>query len=253
MRKEKIYLLVAKNSASFYLQSINFFHELIRAHSDYVYYNSSVFEDVYIDKSETIVPLHLIGYRGGEKRILDEIYANLKKQGFSENLCSSLGWVLGEIADNTATHAGGVPCYFMLSSTIGPSPSKFLTLTTGDVGAGIPATVKSNEKYNDLNDYQALITAFKSDVSSWDDIYKRGKGLNDLLGVTKGNASWVRAESNGKGVFFNFTNASCEINARNVGTEESGTRYCLIFIDSEFNHVSKKEINQLLDNHLEQL
>jgi hypothetical protein len=114
-------------------------------------------------------------------------------------------------------------------------------------------TVKSNPKYHELNDYQALITAFKSNVSSWDDIHKRGKGLNDILGVTKGNESWVIAESNGRGVFFDFTKAPCEINVRNAGTDESGTRYCLIFIDSEFNYVSKKEINQLLDNHLELL
>jgi hypothetical protein len=252
-RQEHIYLLIEKTSASFYLQSINFFQELMRTHSEYVHYKASIFEDVYIDQSETIVPLHLIGYRGGEKRILDDIYANLKKQGFSDNLCSSLGWVLGEIADNTLIHGGGVPCYFMISSTIGPSPSKFLTLTTGDVGKGIPVTVKSNPKYHELNDYQALITAFKSNVSSWDDIHKRGKGLNDILGVTKGNESWVIAESNGRGVFFDFTKAPCEINVRNAGTDESGTRYCLIFIDSEFNYISKKEINQLLDNHLELL
>ena len=252
-RQEYIYLLIERNSASFYLQSINFFRELTRAHSEYVHYNTSILEDVYIDSSETIMPLHLIGYRGGEKRILEDVYTNLKKQGFSDNLCSSLGWILGEIADNTATHAGGVPCYFMLSSAIGPSPLKFLILTTGDVGKGIPATVKSNKKYYELNDYQALITAFKSDVSSWDDIHKRGMGLNDLLGVTKGNGSWVRAESNGKGVFFDFTKSSCKVNARNAGTDVNGTRYCLILIDSEFNYVSKKEINQLLDKHLEQL
>ncbi len=252
-RQENVYLLIEKNSASFYLQSINFFHELTRAHSEYVHYNASILEDVYLDNSEIILPLYLIGYRGGEKRILDDIYANLRKQGFSDNLCSSLGWILGELADNTATHAGGVPCYFMLSSTIGPTPFKFLTLTTGDVGKGIPTTVKSNKKYSELTDYQALITAFKSDVSSWDDFHKRGKGLNDLLGVTKGNGSWVRTESNGKGAHFDFTKSPCSVNERAAGTDEKGTRYCLILIDSEFNYVSKKEINELLDKHLEQL
>jgi hypothetical protein len=241
-RKENIYILIEKSSASFYLQSINFFHELTRAHSEYVHYSESVFHDVIIDNFETIVPLHLIGYRGGEKRVLEDIYTNLKKQGFSDNLCSSLGWILGEIADNTA-----------ISSAIGPSPSKFLILTTGDVGVGIPATVKSKNKYSNLNNYQALITAFKSDVSSWDDRHKRGKGLNDILGVAKGNKSWVRAESNSESVFFNFTKHTDSAKAKHAGTDVNGTRYCLILIDSEFNFVSRKEINQFLDGHLEQL
>jgi len=203
---------------------------------------------VSLTNPEIITPLHLIGYRGGEKSLLDEIYARLKNQGFSEDLCASLGWTLGELADNATTHAGG-PCYFILSSLVGPC--KFLTLTIGDTGVGIPVTLKSNELYGELTDFEAFISAFKSDVSSWAEYHKRGKGLNDLLAIAKGNGAWIRAETNGMGVFFDFRAGSGNITARKAGASNSGTRYSMVLIDSQFVHVTKKEMNAFLDAFLE--
>jgi hypothetical protein len=246
-----VFLLVGRNTASFNLQSMNFFHELKRSHAEHVHYDAALLEDVSPDQAGIIIPLHFIGYKGGEKRILDEIYAGLRRQGFSEDLCAALGWTLGELADNTATHAGGVPCYFMLSSMIGRGPSKFLTLTIGDVGEGIPSTLKTNARYHDMSDYVALINAFKSDVSSWSDEHKRGKGLNDLLGVAKGNGAWVRAESNRQGVLFDFQGKTDRIDHDTAGTLEQGTRFCMVLIDDAFEYVSKATIDSILDDYLE--
>ncbi len=247
-RKEHIYILMGRDSASFSLHGMNFFGELTRVGSEYVHYDEDVLSDVSLTNPEIITPLHLIGYRGGEKSLLDEIYAQLKKQGFSEDLCASLGWTLGELADNATTHAGG-PCYFALSSVVGPC--KFLTLTIGDTGAGIPVTLKSNEIYGGLTDFEAFISAFKSDVSSWAEYHKRGKGLNDLLAIAKGNGAWVRAETNGMGIFFDFRDGSHNITAREAGASNSGTKYSLVLIDSQFKYVTKKEINAFLDAFLE--
>jgi excisionase family DNA binding protein len=148
-QKQHVYMLIGRDSASFSLHGMNFFGELTRVGSEYVHYDEHILEDVNPSNPEIITPLHLIGYRGGEKGLLDDIYARLRIQGFSENLCASLGWTLGELADNATTHAGG-PCYFVLSSTVGPY--KFLTLTIGDTGAGIPVTLKTNSSYADLSD-----------------------------------------------------------------------------------------------------
>lgn len=185
--------------------------------------------------------------------VFDDIYRSLKTQGFSKDLCASLGWTLGELADNTATHAGGVPCYFMLSSTSAPASRKFLTLTIGDIGVGIPAAIRSKEKYKGLKNYEALLSAFKSNVSSWGDEHKRGKGLNDVLAISKGNGAWVRTESNNMGVFFDFRADPYTIRPRSAGTEQDGTRYCMVLIDTKLELVSKREIDGMLDNYLGQL
>jgi len=247
-QKAHVHVLLGRDSASFALLGMNFFGELTRVSSEYVHYDEELLRDVSLTTPEIITPLHLVGYRGGEKSILEDIFVRLRNQGFSEDLCASLGWTLGELADNATTHAGG-PCYFVLSSMVGPC--KCLTLTIGDAGAGIPVTLKSNKQYRDLSDFEAFISAFKSDVSSWDETHKRGKGLNDLLSIAKGNKAWVRAETNGMGVFFDFREGEGHVDTRDAGTSAKGTRYSVVLIDSRFEYVTKKEINAFLDAFLE--
>jgi len=102
-----------------------------------------------------------------------------------------------------------------------------------------------------LTDFEAFISAFKSDVSSWDEHHKRGKGLNDLLAIAKGNGAGVRAETNGMGLFFDFREGSGSVTARAAGAKNSGTRYSMVLIDTQFEFVTKKEINAFLDAFLE--
>ncbi len=249
-RQEHVYLLTAADSASVYLQSISFFQELKRVDAEYIHYDSTPLNNITLSNAHIILPLHLIGYKGGEKSILNDIYASLREQGFSEELCSSLGWTLGELADNATTHANG-SCYFMLSSMVGPR--KYLTLTIGDIGVGIPVTLKSNEHFKSMDDLSAFVTAFKSDVSSWEDHHKRGKGLNDLLAIAKGNGAWVRTESNDMGLFFDFQKSENQARTRPAGTKAAGTRYSIVLIDSEFDYVTKREINTFLDDFMEQI
>ncbi len=248
---DHVFLMIGRNTASLALRGMRFFAEANRFHSGQVHFDDSLLEDVSPRQTGIIQPLHLIGYKGGEKSILSEIYEDLRKQGFSEELCSALGWALGELADNTLTHAGGVPCYFLISSMVGRGPNKFLMLTLGDVGEGIPATVKTNTRYARLGDHQAFVSAFKSEVSSWGDEHKRGKGLNDLLGIAKGNQSWVRAESNGEGILFDFQGEASTITHRAAGTAQTGTRFSMVLTDSVFEYVPKATINAIVDDYLE--
>jgi hypothetical protein len=244
-----VYMLIGRDSATFSLHGMNFFSELMRTGSQFVHFDQTLLSDLDVTSPEIITPLHLVGYRGGEKSILDDIYVRLQRQGFSEDLCASLGWTLGELADNATTHAGG-PCFFALSSMVGPY--KFLTLTIGDIGAGIPATLKSNPLYSALTDSEAFVTAFKSDVTSWDQSHQRGKGLNDLLAIAKGNRAWVRAETDALSLFFDFREEGGRISKRPAGTPTKGTRYSIVLIDSSFEYVTKREVNEFVDRFMEE-
>jgi excisionase family DNA binding protein len=243
-------LLSDKRSTSAYLRDIGLFAELSRLDSRQVHFDDATLLKPDRTPADVILPLHIIGYRGGEKAILDVLYRQLAAQGFSEDLRSSLGWVLGELADNAATHATG-PCYVMLTSR--ETDQKILVLTVGDIGGGIPKTIKSKAVYSGLSDMQALIWAFKSGVSSWDDKHERGKGLNDILGVAKGNRGNVRAESNGRAVRFDFKSGSHCCSVGDAGTQSDGTRYCIVLTDSEFAATTKSEIDQMLDKFVEEL
>lgn len=246
----RIYLLTGNNSASVYLQQIRFFTELRRVDSHKVQVDDSVLSELDVHPTDVILPFHLIGYKGKEKAILEELYTPLKHQGFSEELCSILGWVLGELADNATLHSAG-PCYFMLSSDM--KKLKCLTLTIGDVGVGIPANIRSKDKYKSLSDLQAFVTAFKSNVTSWDDVHNRGRGLNDILGVAMGNHSRVRAESNGLSLRFDFETDQAQVDIIHPGTQTTGSRYSVVLIDSEFSGITKKQVDVVIDNVLRDL
>lgn len=243
-----IYLLTGKNAVSMYLRDIRFFREAARMDAAHIEFAGEPTGESDSQPGDIILPLHLLGYKGGEKGILSELYDKLRMQGFSEDLCASLGWTLGELADNAATHAQGV-CYFMLSSRI--DAQKLLTLTIGDAGIGIPSSLRKNPKYAGLDDRRALAWSFKSDVSSWDDAHRRGRGLNDLLGIALGNSALVRSESGGLGLAFDFQGGRKKLEFIIPGTAAPGTRYSITLIDATFEPVSRASVDALLDKFLE--
>jgi len=247
-QKQYVYVLTGKNSASNYLRDIHFYQEFKRIDSQYIHIDDEILKEMDGEPSGIILPLHLISYKGKEKAVLEDLYKKLRAQGFSEDLCASLGWTLGELADNATTHSGGL-CYFMLSSTA--SDHKYLALSIGDIGMGIPASLQKNATYKDLSDLKAFVLAFKSDVSSWEDFHRRGKGLNDLLSIARGNRACIRAETNGLSIRFDFRGEQPNLEVAEAGTIASGTRYCMVLIDSTFDEVSKNEIDSMLDAFLE--
>jgi len=249
-KRQHVYLLVGVNAGVIYLKGMDFFQELKVVDTNYVHYDDDALRNVPVSNSGIMLPFTRVSYRGAEKHALEKLNESLRKQGFSENMLASLGWVVGELADNATTHAEG-PCFFTVASSIGPIKS--LTATIGDVGVGIPVTLKSKERYKNLEDVKAFISAFKSDVSSWDDEHKRGKGLNDILSVAKGNKAWLRAESNGKSVLFDFSTNEIHPELKRAGTDEAGTRYSIMLTDSQFDQITKKEMNELIDRFMETL
>ena len=251
-----IFVLVENNSFCRYLKSIGFFSELKRSNDNQVIINSRKLNDVPSNyfSGTTILPLHLLGYRGAEKKVVVDLYDALITQGFSESLSGYLGWVIGELADNCHTHAKGGVCYLMIDSMHNEKiPYKFLSLVIGDIGQGIPVTLKTNPKYEQLSDIKAFVTAFKSNVSSWLDKHGRGKGLNDIFGIGIGNRSIIRVESNNSAFFASFLYKEQKINLCNSVTNTRGTRLTLILIDNIFKDISRKETDEVITKFLETL
>lgn len=252
---KNIYILVSDSPFCRYLKKLGFFNELTKSNPEKVFIKSELIaDDQSALKGSIILPLHLLGYRGAEKKIIDELYDALMSQGFSEELSSFLGWVIGELSDNCHTHSKGGPCYLMIESNQSKEiHSKFLNFVIGDVGIGIPYSLKTNKKYYELSDEQAFISAFLSNVSSWPDEHKRGKGLNDILGIAIGNETWIRCESNGLALLANFFSKKKNIRFIDNATDARGTRIALTLIDNTFTDITRVEVNETINNLLRKL
>lgn len=250
--EHNVYLILDDSYACSYLDSIGFFTEVLRSHTGRVFMN----HDDVIKRPQTratvILPLHLIGYRGAEKKILDELYDPLLKQGFSETYCGHIGWIIGELCDNAHTHSNG-PCYLVIDSLENSSTQKrYLCIALGDIGVGIAASLRTNPKYSELGDKVLLPLSFQSEISRMEVEPKRGKGLNDVLSIAKGNKSWLRVDSNGLGLFFDFRADKESIAFSDPNVDTSGTRFSLLLIDSEFEKIDRKDINIIMQKFLEQ-
>jgi excisionase family DNA binding protein len=246
-------LLVDGSPFCSYLEAIGFFTEVERAHHDRISCNYEALKTRTITRSTVILPLHLIGYRGAEKKILDELYDPLLKQGFSENYCSHIGWIIGELCDNAHTHSEG-PCYLIIEALESTSTSRrFLTIAVGDIGIGIPASLKKNPKYVELRDQILLPMSFLSEVSRMEVEPKRGKGLNDVMGISKCNGSWLRVESGSLAMRFDFRDGQEKIGFTHPIIQSTGTRFGLVLIDSEFMEFSRASINEIIQRFLETL
>jgi excisionase family DNA binding protein len=246
-------LLVDGAPCCSYLESIGFFTEVERAHHTRVSYNSTALKARTSNRTTVILPLHLIGYRGAEKKILDELYDPLLKQGFSENYCGRIGWVIGELCDNAHTHSEG-PCYLIIEGLESPSTAtRYLTIAIGDIGIGIPASLKKNPRYSNTREIVLMPMAFQSEVSRMEVQPKRGKGLNDVIAISKGNSSWLRVESGNIGMMFDFTGGQNKIRFVGPIAKTAGTRFGLVLIDSEFKEISRASVNDIMQNVLEEI
>lgn len=250
-----VYLLVDDTFFCRRLKALGFFNELEKGSHGKVFYRKEVIGVDQVDiKGSVILPLNAIGYRGAEKKILGELYDALMDQGFSEDLCSYLGWIVGEISDNCHTHSKGGPCFLMIESVQDPKyPRKFLSVVIGDTGIGIQDSLRTNPKHANLSDASALASAFLSDVSSWSDEHKRGKGLNDVMGIALGNQAWLRCDANGMGIFADFYKGAETLEIVSGLSDHQGTRIALILMDSVFKHVERTDVNNFLNTLLEKL
>ncbi|MCM0604917.1 MAG: helix-turn-helix domain-containing protein [Xanthomonadaceae bacterium] len=249
----EVHLLLDGSPFCSYLESIGFFAEVERSHRDRVSCDYSLLKKIPQTRVAVILPLHLIGYRGAEKKILNELYDPLLKQGFSESCCGYIGWIVGELCDNAHTHSEG-PCYLIVEALQKSSTeTRYLSIAIGDTGIGIPVSLKKNTRYENEEDRRLLPMAFKSEVSRMEVEPKRGKGLNDIIGISKGNRSCLRVESNNLAVMFDFRKNASELEFVAPIVQTPGTRFCLLLIDAEFKEVPRIEVNNVINEFLERI
>lgn len=239
-----LYLVLSDSEATRVLAGAGYFAEMKRRFKSSVHWNEDGFPD---EKkgNKPFLSLHYIGFKGQERKLLDDLVPLLMKQGFTADMIGYIGWVMGELADNSLTHAQG-PCYLLMGQ-FGQTHT-FLEVAIGDTGRGIHGSLKRNPKYAELSDRAAFLKAFQSRVTCWPESSEidRGKGLSDLLTIAMGNGSILRVDSNDLGFSFNFVNSQRELQQMKPASSKSGTRFCLLLINDKFEAVSREVVDSFI-------
>jgi hypothetical protein len=231
------------------LRDLGFFQELERRCGDKVVFDKSILRTNY-SEFQYPLPLTNVQFRKGEAPILEKLIKLIKEQGFSDAIGGYIGWIYGELVDNSITHltqsSDVADCYLLAQRfKFREGGSECITISIADVGPGIHGTLKKNPKYAQLSDRDAFLTAFKPHVSSWGDEYKRGKGLTDILSIAMGNKAVIRAES-GQNVWRgDFRDSDHSI--RQDDKLPRGTRVSLVLIDHKFETKTYQEASAQID------
>lgn len=227
------------------LHSLGFFHELERTQLKNITWDRSVLTGLASMDTDTFLPIQYIGHKGGERQSSEDLIRLLIKHGFSEDIGASIGWIFGELADNALTHSKG-PCYLMCQRFITPEKDdlNYLAIAVADVGVGIHHSLRTNSKYAGLGEKEALITAFKSNVSSWSDEHKRGKGLTDVLSIFLGNHSYFRVDSGDMAFRVDWGKQALILKPM---CDVPGTRHSIVLTDGKFDRVNREAADAFVD------
>lgn len=250
---QNFFFVCTNNLISSQLIAVGFFKELARKYPNLTHWDHGLINKLEPSAKtleQVFLPLKEITIKGQDRAVLNELLSSLLQKGFTETQAGYIGWLLGELADNSLTHAKG-PCYIMFTRYANNGGVPFLEFAVGDVGVGIHKSLQTNQKYSLLNDRQAFLKAFQSQVSSWPDSAQRGKGLCDLLTIALGNGGWVKADANELGLFFNFTENQRLVEFNKPLTEISGTRLSVILFEKAFNGSTREEIDSFISKEIE--
>ena len=247
-RKKTLYLIVSDSNAISSLEVMGFFKELIRRFEGRVFWNESGFPTDGKKGSKAFLPIRYIAFKGQERKYLEDLVPLLNRQGFDDETIGYLSWFIGELADNSLTHAQG-PCYVLLGQFSGKKT--YLEIAIGDVGKGLFTSLKENPKYASLPDEIAFIKAFQSQVSCWPDDKPRGKGLSDVLALAMGSGSILRVDSKNRGLIFNFSSGQKELMDKKPSTPHGGARFCWVLINDEFKNEDRSSVDAFILREIE--
>ena len=247
-QKKPVNLIVDKSSITKYLIGIGLFHELERSFGKFVFWDHRITNEVQVKLPDVLYPLRLIGYKGQDKSAMEEILIALHAQGFSETIANYIAWILGELTDNSLTHSGST-CYILAARY--PSEKSLLEIGILDSGIGIQNSLRKNAKYAEMDDKTALLSAFKSHVSSWPDTAGRGKGLTDVVNIALANRSFFKVDSCNESIFWDFVELRKKVEFRSPMTGAAGVRFCFVLVDSEFELKDRQEIDQIVNERLQ--
>ena len=113
------------------------------------------------------------------------------------------------------------------------SQARNLLITVGDAGIGIAQSLKENPKYKNKSAAYLLLHAFISKVTS--SVQQRGKGLADVLALTRARRAWLRVNSQGQDAVFDFSNTQNPLTLHtpknNVLPTHKGTSFAILLPD----------------------
>ena len=244
-------LIIDNTSACNYLNGIGLFSELDRSFRDKVKWDRSIQSKLLRTLPEVLYPLKVISHKGQDKSVTEKLTKIILNHGFSEIIASYIGWILGELSDNSLTHSKKSPCYILAARYRGET--NFLEVGILDSGIGIQNSLKQNPKYSHLSDKEALLTAFKPFVSSWPDNANRGKGLTDVLNISMSNKSFFKVESCNLSIYWSFNDLREEAKFITSMSQSDGVRFCFLLRDTDFELQDKKEIEKVVNKNLEKL
>ena len=243
---EKIGLVIDDSDMCKKLKYIGFFDHIDK-YAKNVSYDRAKLTGHYLCP-ESILPITLIKRKGEEKICLEQLKSLYVQQEFSANIGGYISWVLGELSDNSLTHGGSTfeekMCFIQAQRyTLGEN-NKCIVVGIADIGIGIGNSLKKNPQYSGLDDLTALLTAFKSGVSSWD--YDRGNGLADIMSIAMGNGSVMRVSSGGFDLKFDFQH-EWEIEKITPPLFQTrGTTLGFIYIDHDFDKSPRKDVDRFI-------
>ncbi|MCK5883168.1 MAG: sensor histidine kinase, partial [Bacteriovoracaceae bacterium] len=235
-----LHLIIGRDNS--FLKAMNLFGELKRHHNSNIFWDEEIFNSIPIVPYSNLIklPITRVGVVGGQNRFVDDLSIQLSRQGYSIDVCSYIGWAIGELADNSATHAKTHPCFIYFEQF--GDDQKYLQLTIGDTGIGIPESLAQNSRYSDLSTEQALLNAFRPYVSGRCDEEKRGKGLADVLQIAMECGSRMRVESNGIGYSYTFDSGIDRFQKISPLYRGNGTIISLLFIDGLFGDLTRDDV-----------
>lgn len=247
---KKIHLLIGKENI--FLKEMNFFGVLKMYLNSSIFWSEEVFDSIpLINYTMIKMPIKKLGIVGAHNSIIDDLTVSLSKQGYSMDICSYIGWAIGELADNAATHAKVSPSFFYFEQF--GEDRRYLQLTIGDTGIGIPKSLRKNINYIDYCDSQALVTAFKPNVSGRPDEEDRGKGLTDVIKIAMECGSKLRVESNNVGYEFSFNSGKDNFQSKLPLFSGQGTIISILFIDGTFASLEREDVGSYIDSCLEKI
>lgn len=250
VKRENKYIHLVIDESLHFLKSMNFFGALKQHLNSRIFWDEKTFELIQDLKYANIIklPITRLGVVGSHSRITDDLTLNLYKQGYSQDICSYIGWAVGELADNASTHAQIHPSFVYFEQY--GEDNRFLQFTIGDIGVGIPSSLKRNSKYITLTGDVALLTAFKPNVSGRPDTEQRGKGLTDVLKIAMECSSHLRVESNNIGFFLRFDSGLDDFFRHSPLYQNEGTIISMMFIDGNFASLERTDVNNYINKCL---
>ena len=252
---KKTQLLINTSEACKKLRHVGFFN-YIDQFAPLVEYNKKILEGEKYFPPDSLLSITILRRKGEERRVIEQLNTLFIQQGFSDEIGGYIGWLIGELADNSLTHDGNLlknkMCFIEAQRYSVGENSKCVVIGVADVGQGIHKSLKQNPKYSNLSDHMAILNAFKQNVSSWDDEYKRGKGLTDILSIAMGNKSLVRVSSGNIDFKFDFqiTDKAKITRIEPPLLDAQSTRFGFLYIDHQFNKNTREEADNFLTKEI---